>query len=321
MRRLLVVLLLAAPTASATDVWLDVDVAAGMFQRDVDDALAMIQAFHSPSLTIRGVSAVFGNSPLDKGLPIAREVAEKFGPAGLYVQPGAAGADELGRSSEAVRAMAVSLRAKPMTILALGPVTNVGTLVMHHPELHDRIERIVMVAARRPDQHFTYPDNQGMPFPDFNFEQDPAAMKRLLATDIRLEFAPWEVSSHVWLYPEDLGTLREAGGSGEWIAEKSQSWIAMWRERLGLPGFNPFDTLAVAWVTHPQLIESMEAGIWIELGPDDRVREPINGDRPLKPYLLVDSDPNKSRRVVYTYKPAGEMKTILVERLAGLAGE
>ena len=60
-----VVLLLGCLGAGAagfaeTQVWLDVDVAAGIPQRDVDDALAMIQAFHSPSLGVRGVSGGTG---------------------------------------------------------------------------------------------------------------------------------------------------------------------------------------------------------------------------------------------------------------------
>ena len=58
----------AAAAHAATDVWLDVDVAAGLPGRDVDDALALIHAFHSPELKVRGVSAVFGNAPLADGL-------------------------------------------------------------------------------------------------------------------------------------------------------------------------------------------------------------------------------------------------------------
>lgn len=300
--------------ARATEVWLDVDVAAGLFQRDVDDAVALIQAFHSPSLVVRGVSAVYGNAPLDKGLPIAREVVQKFGPKGMEVFPGAAKARQLGEKTAAVEAMAASLREKPMTILALGPVTNVGSLVQLYPELHGRIDSIVMVAARRPGQRFTYPDAKGPSFRDFNFENDAPAMEAILATKIDLVFAPWEVSSHVWILEDDLDSLKASGGSGAWIAEKSESWITMWREVLGLPGFNPFDALGVAWVTHPRQIKRMEVGVWIEEGPDDTVS---NGRGTMKPYLLVSPDAGKTRRAIYCYEPRKKMKKIILERLAG----
>jgi len=302
--------------AAASDVWLDVDVGAGVPGRDVDDALAMIQTFHSPELTVRGVSAVYGNAPLKDGLPVARELAEKFGPPGLGVYAGAARASELGESNDAVAAMAAALAEKPMTILALGPVTNVGSLLRLHPDVATRIDSIVMVAARRPGQRFTYPDNPGGPFRDFNFENDVEAMRILLESEIDLVFAPWEVSSHVWITDEDLERLRASGGSGAWIAEKSQSWIAMWRDQLGQEGFNPFDTLAVGWLTHPELIESMRVGVWIASGPDDTVAQ--DGARVRdKAYLLVDAAREETRSALYLVRPARGFKDFLIKRLAG----
>lgn len=301
-------------TSIRTQVWLDVDVAAGLPRRDVDDALAMIQAFHAPSLTVRGVSAVYGNAPLRDGLPIAREVVERFGPAGMIVHAGAAGPDELGESNDAVEAMALALIDAPMTILALGPLTNIGSLLRLHPALSGRIEAIVMVAARRPGQRFTYPGAGGQAFQDFNFENDPEAMQTILDTEIDLVFAPWEVSSHVWITPEDLETLREGGGSGAWIAEKSQSWIAMWRDDLGQRGFNPFDTLGVGWVTHPRLIDSMRVEAWIEMGVDDTVAS-TEGTPRTKPYLLVRESAAGERDIVYTYRPKPGFKSVLLEGL------
>ena len=68
----------AAPAPVA--VWIDTDPAIGEPERDVDDGLALVQAFHSPELDIRGVSVVFGNAALDRGLPIARRLVRDFGP-------------------------------------------------------------------------------------------------------------------------------------------------------------------------------------------------------------------------------------------------
>lgn len=308
--------LVSAQSGAATDVWLDADVAAGLHERDVDDALALIQAFHSPELNVRGVSAVYGNAPLADGLPIAREVVERFGAEGLTVPPGAASKEDLGRPTEATRAMAAALRAKPLTILALGPLTNVATLVQRHPELHDAIQSIVIVAARRPHQRFNYPAALDAAFPDFNFENDPEAMRILLESNIDLVFTPWEVSSHVWITPQDLARLDEHGGSGAWIAEKSQSWIAMWRRRFDLPGFNPFDTLAVGWATHPHLMKRVPVEAWIEEGPNDRAH--LSDQEPAtKPYLLVRPRSASDRSILYAYRPDEAFTEILLQRLAG----
>jgi len=308
---------LSDPARAATDVWLDVDPAAGMFERDVDDGLAMIQAFHSPELNIKGVSVVFGNSPLEDGLRIAKEITGKFGPEGLEVYRGAESAELLGVDTEAVEAMAAALEEGPLTLLAVGPLTNAATLLMNYPHLHDRIDALVVVAGRRPGQRFrpdAAPDN--VAFPDANFEHDPAAMREILKTEAPLVMAPWEVSSHVWITHTDLERLAESGASGKWIAEQSESWIKRWERIMKVDGFNPFDTLAIGHVTHPGLIRCMNVGVWIEELPDDLA--PAGSNR-TKPYLLVDPDRRDLPQAVYCYEPEAEFKELLMERLSGPA--
>ncbi len=323
-RFLATVLLAGMPTIAVSfaedanrpiDVWLDVDTATGV--GDVDDGLMLIQVFHSPELQVRGLSVVFGNTSLERAVPIAEKIVQQFGPPGLEVVPGAASHDELGKDTDAVRAMAEALKEKPMCILAVGPVTNVASLVMLHPELQDRIESVVMVAARRPGQRFVSSTRQKRPHPDANFDHDPEAMRVLLDTKIPLVFAPWEVSSKVWITRDDLSTLAEAGGSGRWIAETSVYWITGWELAITNKGFNPFDTLAAGWLTHPSLIDSMPVSVRIEELPDDRAVDHSGGDSPKKPYLLVEETENSVGRIIYCHTPLPEFKPILMERLAG----
>ena len=58
-------------SAAPLDVWIDTDTAIGVPGADVDDGLALVQAFHSPELVVRGVSSVYGNAPLESTHPIA----------------------------------------------------------------------------------------------------------------------------------------------------------------------------------------------------------------------------------------------------------
>ncbi len=295
------------------DVWLDVDPATGMIQKDVDDGLAMIQTFHSPSLKVRGISVVFGNSPLKRGIGIAEQIVEEFGPEDINPYIGAASAADFGADSPAVAAMAKALEDGPMTILALGPLTNVGTLLKNHPELHSKIESIILVAARRENQVFRPKAESLNVFPDFNFEQDPAAMAALLETEVPLVYAPWEVSSHLWITQDDLDMLQATGGTGEYVALKSRSWIRMWKRMFDTDGFNPFDTLAVAWLTHPELIESMEVTTWI----DPREGMLDEDGKPLPSHLLVADDQGSGRSAIYCYRPSPELKAIILQRLMG----
>ncbi len=317
----------AGPSAPPIDVWLDVDPAAGLPEQEVDDALAMIQAFHSPELRVRGVSVVYGNAPLAEALPIARDVAARFGPPGLRVHAGAAAREALGASNAAVEALAGALRERPLTIVALGPLTTIATVVMRHPALHHRVERIVVVAGRRRGQEFRASAVQPEPFPDFNFENDAEAAAAILAAAIPVVLAPWEVASHLWITSADLDALATTGGSGAWLATACRSWLEVWRRRFHVDGFNPFDTLAVSWVTHPQLIEHREAAVAIEPAPARATRAataapgaPTSAATApkLQSHLQLIADPDRAggRRAVYCCKPKPELKEILLDRLA-----
>jgi len=290
-------------------IWIDTDPAIGVPDCDVDDGLALIQAFHSPELEVLGVSAVFGNTSLENAFPLAQEICREFGPLGLGAHAGAAAADDLGRANDAVHAMASALAETPLTLLALGPLTNVGTLLQLHPELAPRIESIVMVAARRPGLEFFSVPSQADPFPDFNFECDPAAMQIVLDAGAPLVFAPWEVSSHVFVTAADLDALAQTGPSGAYVARLSRGWLEIWTDRLGAPGFNPFDTLAVGWLTHPDLIEHFSGPTWI--APAEHADA--------KPRLHVGgaSDEASGRpRAIYCHRPRAAFKPMLMERLA-----
>ena len=208
--------------------------------------------------------------------------------------------------------MAEALRHEELTLLAVGPVTNVASLVRRHPDLHSQIEQIVMVAARRPGQSFRTGSQASTPFRDFNFELDPEAMQWLLDTEIPLAFAPWEVSSHVKVTSSDVERLAQASEAGAWLAESVASWLGRWQESFGVDYFNPFDTLAAAYLTHPELIRSFEAGVWIESGEDDT----RPGEGAQKPYLLVDPE-REGRRAIYTFEPEPKLHEVLMRRLAG----
>lgn len=284
------------------DVWIDTDPGVGVPNTDVDDGFALVLAFHSPELHVRGVSAVFGNAPLSDTLPIAAEIVGRFGPPGLVVHAGAAGAIDLHTETPAVTALARALEAAPLDVLALGPATTVAALVSQHPDLVPRIRRVVCVAARRPGQELRSTPAQPAPFPDFNFECDPSAMRVLLESAVPLVFAGWEAASQVWLTEADLDRLAAGGEAGGWLALRARPWLAFWTDRLGAIGFNPSDTLAVAVAAMPDLITGEAAGVAIE-------------DAPGAPLLVAHSDVALGRAATYCTRPAAGLKAALLERL------
>lgn len=250
MRALFLILAAGVIASAAVPVWIDTDPSVARGGHEVDDGFALIQAFHSPALTVRGVSVVFGNAPLREGFPIAQHLVRDFGQPGLKVTSGAASANDLGVETDASRALASALRREKMVILMLGPATNVATVLRNHPELRNRIKKIVAVAGRRPNQRFS-PSPNAPAFRDFNFELDAPGFQILLDARVPLVLAPWEISSKVWMRSADLANLRSSDASLTWVLDAAEDWLAYWKNSLAAEGFNPFDTLAVGYVISP----------------------------------------------------------------------
>ena len=299
-------------------VWIDTDPAMGEPERDVDDGVALIQAFHSPELDIRGVSVVFGNAALDRGLPIARRLVADYGPRGLGVFSGAARAADISNETDASRALAVALRAGPLTVIALGPATNVAAVLAKHPELVSRVTRVIAVAGRRPGQRFSTGTTNKAGHRDFNFELDPRAFQVLLDSKVELVLAPFEISSKIWMRNEDLDRLAaSSSAAARAIVAPSRAWLSLWNRLFGVDGFNPFDTLAVAYAISPAGFgcESLKARI--ETLPDDVTEPGVQGGKvDRKPYLLAAKDlPGAPARVTYCATAPASFKQDLLNRL------
>jgi inosine-uridine nucleoside N-ribohydrolase len=293
-------------------VWIDTDPSVERGGHEVDDGFALLQAFHSPELQIQGVSIVFGNASLPKAWQIGTEIVEKFGPKGLGVYRGAASSEDLGKETDASKALALALQHGPVNILAIGPVTNVATVLKLHPELARNVVQIIAVAGRRPGQRFLSGPNQAHGFRDLNFELDPAAFQVLLDANVPVVLAPWEISSKVWIKREDLERLEHGGPDVQYLVPPAMDWLTWWHDNLGANGFNPFDTLAVGYLTSPDLFQCMKLKIRINSGPDDTGSETASKT---KPFLIVSPNQDSSHTATYCSDVNSRFKEDLLARL------
>lgn len=250
----------AGKDAGPRPVWIDTDPAVGLPGRDVDDGYAILQALGSPELAVAAISTVFGNASRPEADRIAAELLRLADASSIPLHPGADGPGHRALTA-ASRALAEALARAPLTILALGPLTNIAATLHAHPELSAQIERLVFVGGRRPGQRFTIGDRG--PLGDFNVECDPAACAEVLRHDMPLVLAGFEVSTHATLTRTHLDRLRSGPPAARWLADHSEDWLRMWSDELDHDGFHPFDTLAVAAVATPEQIrlESLSAAL------------------------------------------------------------
>lgn len=242
---------------------IDTDVALGVWHegrpRDIDDGFAIVEAINSPEIELRAVTTVFGNAPLPEVARVAREIVALKG-GGVPVHDGAGealpGEGPLPPPGAAVRAMAAELARAPCHIAAIGPLTNMGLLVHHHPELLERIESVVVVAGRSRGRRFFIGDVG--PVMDFNFENDVRAAGLLLASGVSLVLAGFELTSQVCVTEADLEAIARSGSpTADYFHRNSLAWCRHWTREFPVDaGFHPWDSAAVSWLKHPEYFES-----------------------------------------------------------------
>lgn len=298
-------------------VWIDTDVAIGVGNpqtgyADVDDAFAMIQLFKAPHLAVRGISTVFGNTDVDTATRLARELSDRFG-GGVPVHRGAAQGIDLAavKTNPAVEALVAALMEEPIDVLAIGPATNLGLLLLLYPKLASRLRSVVLVAGRRQaGQRFIVGMRHHPPFPDLNFDLDNHAFRVLIQSGVPLVLHPFEISHKVWITAEDLDQLAQGDEAAAYLAQHSRAWLAQW-EPYGCTGFNPFDLLASAFLVNPEGFEWDLMPVRFEIHSDDtRPGEPA-----FKRYLLLNESQPGLRRLRYCHTPPPDLKARLMREL------
>lgn len=291
-------------------VWVDADLAIGVqnpdgLYGDVDDGFALVQLLLADEVEVVGVSTVFGNTNLERAYALGLEIRDQFASPGLKVFKGAAQAIDLAKveSNEAVEALAAHLQQERITIMAIGPATNIGLLLLLFPELAGQIESIVLVAGRRSvNHHFKASETHDPPFPDLNFELDPDAFRVMLQHDIKVVLHPFEISHKVWFGEAELQRLKKSGPAGTFLADRSQNWLKQW-ESWGTKAYNPFDLLASSYLVADDGFLFEELPVQIQIAPDDRTRNDSLDSKVYKPYLIVAPDLPTERKVWYYHTP------------------
>jgi len=103
--------------------------------------------------------------------------------------------------------------------------------------------------------------------------------------------APFEISSKIWMRNADLDRLAAArSAAARSLAAPSRDWLSLWTRLFGVDGFNPFDTLAVAYAISPAGFACERLNARIETLADDETEAGVQGTKvDRKPYLLASS--------------------------------
>ena len=177
-----------------------------------DDAVALIMALRAPDVDVRAITIVAGNVPVAQAARNALYTAELCG-SHVPVYPGAQhpllreymhaewfhGEDGLGdhhypaarrapEPTHAVEAIIETIRANPgITLVTLGPLTNVALALARAPEIAANVGRaVVMGGAPCCEGNVT-------PAAEYNIWVDPEAARMVARSGLPIELVGWQL--------------------------------------------------------------------------------------------------------------------------------
>jgi inosine-uridine nucleoside N-ribohydrolase len=251
-----------------------------------DDAIALLLALASPEVDLLGITTVAGNQTLEKTTANALKILEFVGRTGVPVAAGAPRPlvrepyvaayvhGETGMdgpdlpapttapvSEHAVDFLAAKLTAspEPVTLIPVGPLTNVGLLLARYPEAADRIDRIVLMGGAIAEGNVT-------PAAEFNIWADPEAASRVFTSGIDVTMIGLDVTHKALFRPADSERLAATGRVGRLVAELFGFYQQFHSEQYGWDGSPVHDAVAVAHVVRPGIVHTADRGVVVDCG-------------------------------------------------------
>jgi len=254
----------------------------------IDDAMGLVLTLLDPAVEVLGITTLSGNVPVDDSTANALrlvELLEKSTP----VMPGAAtsllgspmggaahvhgprghGAVDLpppsrkaakGPAAEFIAAQ-VEAHAGELTLVAVGPLTNLALAQRLHPGVFARHRpRIVWMGGA-----ISRPGNIS-PCAEFNAASDPEAAAAVLASDPNLRIVPLDVTELAPDVPgamnvtgEDLVRYREYGTpQARYLADICPQYIDFYERVFGSRACPMHSAVAMAIAADPTLVRSQE---------------------------------------------------------------
>lgn len=240
-----------------------------------DDAVALVMAMQHLDLQIEAITVVAGNVPVDQAVQNALYTVELCqqalpvyrGMPGPLTRPletaqyvhGQDGMGDIGlplsgrqpatRHAVSVMVETIHRHAGDITLVTLGPLTNVATALRRDPSIAKAVsECIIMGGTGQGHGNIT-------PVGEYNFWADPEAAKIVFASGVRIKMVGWDISrTYAMFNPEDTAALRGIGTPLARFSVDIQATLTQFALRQSkLPGFDLPDAIAMAIALQPEV--------------------------------------------------------------------
>jgi inosine-uridine nucleoside N-ribohydrolase len=275
----------------------------------IDDALAFILLKAMPEISLQAITTTHGNTTVQKCTENALKLVELLGMENIPVAEGAHeplvktlsvaeethGDTGLGHAVlppakiKAVESNAANLiidivndNPGEITILCIGPVTNLALALLKEPSLRKKIKNVVSMAGT-----IHYPGN-ATPSSEYNVFCDPEAFDILLRSGIDLTIVPLDVTYKCLFTKAHIERLKGAREDIRTFIDRATAFYMEFHlEYQGIEGCAINDPLAAAILLKPELVTMRDYYVDIELHGDFTTAK-ISADH----FAALDNPPN-----------------------------
>lgn len=270
-------------------VILDTDLAMGEPGSEIDDGFALALLLAEERLQLELLTTVFGNTQVETVTKLSRDLLHRFGYSSVPLVQGSdlpirelpivgdwddsktlnlTALDETG-ALQAAAAMVELVAGRPgeVTVIAIGPLTNVAIAIGLDPGFVENVKEIIVMGGVFMKQL----NRRDMPG-EFNFWNDPEAVEIVLESGAQVRIVGLDVTEKVRINRSEAELMVR---SGEGFASFAGEYILSWLERLQVtfPGVRPeidscaiHDALAVGAVVRDDLFTWAPAHLGVVTG-------------------------------------------------------
>ncbi len=275
------------------NVYVDTDLSLGTPGAEIDDGAALIALLSSAKVDVQAVGTVFGNASLENVLIntsrllsfLGRDIPLGMGAAmplqedpGLFDEwksgYGRTPPWELPRQQPAAADLLVEVARSapgPVTLLCLGPLTNIAAAVTTAPDIAGRAEVIAMGGSFS-GAAFSSAEGQAMeqeegPAPaEFNARCDPEALDIVLKAGWPVRLFGLETTRRVHFTREDFHALPSTHPAVELLRQQAPGWIDRVEEQgWEQGGCSLHDAVAAAYLLDSSLFRFQPVAVHVEL--------------------------------------------------------
>ena len=250
-----------------------------------DDAVAILLALASPELSVLAITVAGGNVGLIQTLPNTLALTAVAGSAvpvyagadrpllgaftseirvhgenglGGIVLP-AGGSAAPGLAADVIRRI-LREAAEPVTLIGIGPATNLALALTTEPALTSRVAQIVLMSGAWAEGNVT-------PAAEFNAWSDPEALAILLACGRPVVFATLDLTAQA--LPHAHKSRCGGVSARDGLCRRPATFKPACGHCRGSAGLgNPLhDPCAVAWLIRPELFTARACSVRMDLGP------------------------------------------------------